>query len=61
LYLHPPAEPPLRTNIPNLDAEDIELDALIGERLVAESLAGFADAFFEAGVHPEAVAAVSAW
>lgn len=34
------------TNIPHLYADDIELDAFIGERLVPECLARCTDAFF---------------
>lgn len=46
-------------NVPNFDAENIELGAFVGERLVAEGLACVADALFEARVEPETIAAVT--
>ena len=49
-----------RTNIPHLHTKDIKLDTFVGKRLVPECLARGTDAFFEAGVDPETVVAVSA-
>lgn len=49
----------LRTHVPDLNADDIEFDTLVGEMLVSERLARRADAFFETRVHPETVVAVA--
>lgn len=50
----------LRANIPDLDAQDVELGPFVGQGLVAEGLARLADALFDRVVEPEAVVAVSA-
>lgn len=49
----------LRANIPNFHTNNIKFHAFVGERLVSECLTRCADAFFEAGVDPEAIVAVS--
>ena len=47
------------TNIPQFYPNDLELRALVAERLVAESGAGRGDAVLEVRVEPEAVMSIS--
>jgi hypothetical protein len=44
-----------RSNIPNLDTEDIKLLPFIGQRFVAKCLAVRTNSLLKAGVHPKTV------
>jgi hypothetical protein len=48
-----------RTDIPHLHPKNVELDAFIGERLIAKGLAGCTDTLFKTAVKPQSVVTVT--